>query len=131
MLVDPSYERTDGSAKLMRTVVVQELCCFAVTLLMVAGHYALLGSWYNPIWPIIYAVAVGVIALNEVRTLGAHRWTHQGEEMSFEDQLLDSVNYPHCPWISELWGPTSRWLEQSWNRGATWVSSQTLLAELI
>ena len=28
-----------------------------------------------------------------------------GSEMSFEEQLLDSVNYPHHSWISELWGP--------------------------
>ena len=25
--------------------------------------------------------------------------------MTFLDQLLDSVNYPHRPWITELWGP--------------------------
>ena len=25
--------------------------------------------------------------------------------MSFEEQLLDSVNYPERPWITELWGP--------------------------
>ena len=25
--------------------------------------------------------------------------------MEFLDQLLDSVNYPHNAWITELWGP--------------------------
>jgi fatty acid desaturase len=37
--------------------------------------------------------------------LGAHRWTGDGRELSFEEQLLDSVNYPYRAWITELWGP--------------------------
>ncbi|NND97858.1 MAG: fatty acid desaturase [Pirellulaceae bacterium] len=105
MLVDPTYERTDASPRLMRMVVLQEVCCFAVALTLVAGHWIATGQWFNPNWIVFYAVAQGVLVLNEVRTLGAHRWTHTGEEMSFEDQLLDTVNYPHAPWISELWGP--------------------------
>ncbi len=28
-----------------------------------------------------------------------------GRELSFEEQLLDSVNYPHRAWVTELWGP--------------------------
>jgi hypothetical protein len=26
--------------------------------------------------------------------------------LTFEQQLLDSCDYPHRPWITELWGPT-------------------------
>ena len=56
--------------------------------------------------PIIgYLLAVTLVTLNNVRTLGAHRWLGDGRELSFEEQLLDSVNYPHRPWITELWGP--------------------------
>ncbi|MGB7343184.1 MAG: fatty acid desaturase [Pirellulaceae bacterium] len=105
MLVDPTYERTDASPKVMRMVVLQEAACFLVTFGLVFGHRIVRGEWFNPAWLAFYAIALGVLVLNEIRTLGAHRWTHEGEEMSFEDQLLDSVNYPHCPWISELWGP--------------------------
>jgi fatty acid desaturase len=43
--------------------------------------------------------------LNHVRTLGAHRFAHRGEAMTFVDQLLDSVNYPRHPLISAIWGP--------------------------
>ncbi|QDT13724.1 fatty acid desaturase family protein [Planctomycetes bacterium K23_9] len=106
MLVDPSYERTDASPRVMRMVILQEAGCFVVTFLLVFGHRIFLGEWFDPAWIAIYAISLGVLTLNGVRTLGAHRWTHEGEEMSFQDQLLDSVNYPHCPWISELWGPT-------------------------
>jgi fatty acid desaturase len=52
-----------------------------------------------------YLTAVVVITLNNVRTLGAHRFRHQGEELTFVDQLLDSVNYPNHPLIAGLWGP--------------------------
>ena len=106
MLVDPSYERTDASPKLMRKVVIQEIGCFLIAFCLVFAYRLRTGDWFNPIWPGVYFVALGVLVLNEVRTLGAHRWKHTGEEMTFQEQLLDSVNYPHCPMISELWGPT-------------------------
>lgn len=106
MLVDPSYERTDQSPKVMRNVVLQEVACFAWGIFFFGSHYRMTGEWFNPMWAAGYAVALGLLVLNEFRTLGAHRWTNDEGEMTFEEQLLDSVNYPHSPWISELWGPT-------------------------
>lgn len=105
MLVDPSYERTDAKPKVLRMVVVQEFCCFLTATILICGPKLMTGNWFHPLWVVVYAVAVGVIVLNEVRTLGSHRWNHTGDEMSFQEQLLDSVNYPHFPMISELWGP--------------------------
>jgi fatty acid desaturase len=49
--------------------------------------------------------AVFIVALNALRTLGAHRWTSHGTEMTFVEQMLDSINYPHTPLISGLWAP--------------------------
>ncbi|QDT01875.1 Fatty acid desaturase [Rubripirellula lacrimiformis] len=105
MLVDPSYERTDASPKLMRTVVLQEACCFVWCVVLLSGHWFLTGQWFNPFWIVAYGVAQGLLVMNEVRTLGAHRWTNEEGEMTFEEQLLDTVNYPYSPWVSELWGP--------------------------
>ena len=105
MLVDPTYQRTDASPELMRTVVIQEVFCFLWCVVFLGRHYVLFGEWFDPFWIVGYCVALGILLLNEVRTLGAHRWTNQGGEMTFEEQLIDSVNYPHHPWISELWGP--------------------------
>jgi fatty acid desaturase len=48
---------------------------------------------------------VFVLTLNGLRTLGAHRYTNTGGEVTFLDQLLDSVNYPNRPFISALWAP--------------------------
>ena len=106
MLVDPTYERIDASSKgVMRMVVLQEFLVFTWCVIFATSHYVLTGEWYNPLWVVAYVVAVSLLVLNEIRTLGAHRWTNKHGEMSFEDQILDSVNYPHAPWISELWGP--------------------------
>lgn len=35
----------------------------------------------------------------------AHHYTNDGGELTFVDQLLDSVNYPNHPLFSELWAP--------------------------
>ena len=52
-----------------------------------------------------YLLSVYVMLLNNLRTLGAHRYTSGGHEGSFMDQLLDSINYPRHPLLSSLWGP--------------------------
>ena len=52
-----------------------------------------------------YLVSVCILFLNALRTLGAHRYTNDGGEVTFVDQLLDSVNYPNHPLLSALWAP--------------------------
>lgn len=106
MVVDPFYERGDASPELMRTVYLQEVLCFVWALCFLFRNYVSTGEFFNPIWVVAYAVSVGILVLNEVRTLGAHRWLNDKQhEMSFESQLVDSVNYPNHPILSELWGP--------------------------
>ncbi|TWU10169.1 Fatty acid desaturase [Allorhodopirellula heiligendammensis] len=105
MLVDPTYERPDASPKSMRIVILQEVLCFAWCVWFLIRGGIMRDTWIDPFWLVAYAVGVGILVLNEVRTLGAHRWTNQGGEMTFEEQLIDSVNFPSRPWITELWGP--------------------------
>ena len=53
-----------------------------------------------------YCLGASVFAVNAVRTLVAHRYENAGEgEMSFTDQMLDSVNNPGNRWITPLWAP--------------------------
>lgn len=40
----------------------------------------------------LYAITAGILLVNHVRTLAAHRYVALGEEISREGQLLDSVN---------------------------------------
>jgi fatty acid desaturase len=105
MVVDPFYQRTDLTPRLRRLILLQEGLCFAWCVWFLIRGGITRNEPIDPIWFNGYAVAVTLMLVNEFRTLGAHRWTGDGKPMSFEDQLLDSVNYPHAPWISELWGP--------------------------
>ena len=105
MVVDPFYQREDHSPDLMRTVYLQEALCFAWACVFLTRWYFRTGELFNPLWLVAYLVGVGILVLNEVRTLGAHRWLGHGQEMTFEQQLVDSVNYPNHPIAAELWGP--------------------------
>ncbi|MEM6364058.1 MAG: fatty acid desaturase [Planctomycetota bacterium] len=105
MIVDPFYERRDATSKVMRMVVFQEVLVFAWCVWFLIRGGLLRDQWLDPFWIIAYAVGVGILILNEIRTLGAHRWTNDGGVMTFEDQILDSVNYPNHAWATELWGP--------------------------
>ncbi|TFH26206.1 MAG: fatty acid desaturase [Myxococcales bacterium] len=59
--------------------------------------WALIGAAWAGMLPVswlvhLYVVAAGLLLVNHVRTLAAHRYIGLGEEMSREGQLLDSVN---------------------------------------
>lgn len=105
MVVDPFYKRKDVSASEAPVVYLQEVLCFAWGVWFLVRGGMVRGEWLDPFWLVAYATGVGLVTLNAVRTLGAHRWTGDGSEMTFDEQLIDSVNYPNHPWLSELWGP--------------------------
>ncbi len=105
MVMDPLYERQASGWSTARIMRMQEVACFLFCVAMILRGPLLHGVWLDGFWVQAYLVGVCMIVMNNVRTLGAHRWTGAGEELTFEEQLLDSVNYPHRPWITELWGP--------------------------
>ncbi len=103
MVIDPQFVRplpTRGELSVWR---LQEAATFG----SLVGAAALLAWGRLPpgFLPQAYATSVCVLLLNHVRTLGAHRYVHRREEVSFLDQLLDSVNYPSSLWMAELWAP--------------------------
>lgn len=124
LVMDPSYVRPLPSREVLRVWRLQELgsClfCWGVGILLVRGLLnpealesaiqlgkppALLGVL--PIGFLIqaYLTGVAVVLLNSIRTLGAHRFINDGREMTFVEQLLDSVNYPRRPLLTGLWAP--------------------------
>jgi fatty acid desaturase len=105
MVVDPFYQRPEASPELRRLILRQEFLCFLWCFWLVARAPLVKGVWFDWFWVLAYAMGVTITTINAIRTLGAHRWIGDGREMSFEDQLLDSVNYPYRGWITELWGP--------------------------
>lgn len=105
LVMDPTYIRPLPTRKTMRIIKLQELGCFLWCAGIVVIPPIVLGRWAIPFAVHAYLIGVFVVLLNSIRTLGSHRWQNEGGEMSFAEQLDDSVNYPHAPWISELWGP--------------------------
>ncbi len=105
LVVDILYMRGDFGPRARRNMLIQEAFCFAWCVALIVRGPITEGTLFGPFWLHAYALSVTLIALNNIRTLGAHRWVSDGRELSFEEQLLDSLNFPHRPWFTELWGP--------------------------
>jgi hypothetical protein len=106
MVMDPLYIRPLPTQKVRWTIYGQELLCFLWLVGIFASAWILHRRLPYPFLIQGYCTGVTIVFLNSIRTLGAHRWTNRGEdEMTFLEQVLDSVNYPHRAWITELWGP--------------------------
>jgi fatty acid desaturase len=103
MVIDPAYVRPLPTHREIKVWRLQEVACWLLAT-TVAG-LVLAGVLPFGLVVSAYAVSVGVMFLNAIRTLGAHRYRSNGEPITFINQLLDSVNYPHHPWIGELWAP--------------------------
>jgi fatty acid desaturase len=110
MVMDPKYIRPLPTKTVLRTIRLQELGCFLFIWSIVARMTMSYGIVFDePLSPMflvqVYCTGVFILAINALRTLGAHRWTSPGREMNFIEQMLDSINYPHNPLIGGLWAP--------------------------
>ena len=103
MVMDPTYIRPLPTRKVLRIFRLQEFLCFLWT----ASVATLLIAKVIPIGFLLtaYPLSVLILFFNAVRTLGAHRYANPGVEVTFLEQLLDSVNYPRRPLLTELWAP--------------------------
>jgi fatty acid desaturase len=110
MIMDPKYIRPLPTAKVRRMMRLQEVGCFLVVWFIVSRMFFHTGLIFSePLSPLFvvqaYAAGVFIMTINAIRTLGAHRWTSHGGEMTFIEQMVDSVNYPHNPLVGGLWAP--------------------------
>jgi fatty acid desaturase len=104
MVMDPSYIRPLPTRKVLKIFRLQEALCFA----WAAGVATVLITGRVPVGFLItaYLLSVLILFLNALRTLGAHRYINDGSgEVTFLDQLLDSVNYPRHPLTASLCMP--------------------------
>jgi len=105
MVIDICYLRGDFGPHARRIMRLQEGLVFLCCVGMVLRAPIVSGTLIDGFLLQSYLIAITLLLMNNVRTLGSHRWIGDGREMSFEEQLLDSVNYPYRPWFTELWGP--------------------------
>lgn len=99
--INPDFRRRPPEGKFARQVMWQELGACLWSIALIASIFLL--GWK----PLLVALAVfSVVAvLNQLRTLVAHLWENEGEQMTVTAQYLDSVNVPPpSPW-AELWAP--------------------------
>ena len=92
LVMDPRYLRPLPSPTKLWSIRVPEFLCFAWICGVAAVGISL--GWERLLGFLTQAYLTGVviILLNCVRTMGAHRFRSHGEESTFLDQLLDSVN---------------------------------------
>jgi fatty acid desaturase len=101
--INPQFRRRPPEGEHKRRWLLQEAACsvWAITIL------GLVASGTLPLreFAIFLAIAAGVMFLNQVRTLVAHLWENEGEQMSVTAQYLDSVNVPPPATLPVLWAP--------------------------
>jgi len=110
MIMDPMYIRPLPTKRTLLVMRLQELLCFLWIWFIVLRLTTSFGIIFNKPMPMtfllhVYLTGVFIVTINAVRTLGAHRWTSDGGQMTFVQQMLDSVNYPNNPVVGELWAP--------------------------
>ncbi len=105
LVIAPHYVRREPRQDELRIIRWQELGCFAWCLLVAVALPVLFQGRVVALLLQLYATSVFVLLLNALRTLAAHRYRSDGRPMPFPAQVLDSVNYPHRAWLSELWAP--------------------------
>jgi fatty acid desaturase len=105
LVMDPSYIRPLPSRRAQQIIRLQEVGCF----LWIAG-VAFVPKLLFDRWPITfvvlaYLISVVLIFLNSLRTLAAHRWQGDGQEVTFVEQFLDTVTIDSASPIERLIHP--------------------------
>jgi fatty acid desaturase len=102
LVINPHYVRAPLTKKDARSMLAMEIACFVLwgTLVTLVAL-----GWISIRWPLTWGgVAATVLFVNQVRTLGAHRYRGGGEQLDVVVQLLDSVNV-EGGLLTELWAP--------------------------
>jgi fatty acid desaturase len=103
LVINPSYRRPMPKGNQARRWVKQEAATGAFFWLVAAG--VLLG-WIPTLWIVQwYFVAAGILVVNQVRTLAAHGYENEGEQVDTVGQLLDSINLRGIPVLTALVAP--------------------------
>ncbi|MEO9470447.1 fatty acid desaturase [Parasphingorhabdus sp.] len=103
LIINPEFRRKNPEGDLRKRWLVSEIAAsiWAISLLaLVAANIIPLRAFL-----IFLAIMSGSVVLNQIRTLVAHLWENDGEEMTVTAQYLDSVNVPPPATLPALWAP--------------------------
>lgn len=103
LAINPQFRRRmpEGEAlvRFNRTDAAASIWAVALVVMVAVGIISLRG------FAIGFAIGSAVAVLNQVRTLVAHLWENEGEQMTVTAQYLDSVNVPPPALLPGLWAP--------------------------
>lgn len=89
-VIDLSYRRTIRSQDPLFWWGAMEVACHLRAVVLVYVLVSGVEPWYNAL--LIWSVASAILLMNHVRTLAAHRYRSEGETMTLEGQMLDSID---------------------------------------
>ena len=103
LVINPRYRRRQPGGRQAVRWTLQELGAGVYSWL----YLGLLASGtVSPDWAVRwYAMAAGILVLNHLRTLGAHRYENLGGQLDVVGQLRDSVNLRGLPGATALLAP--------------------------
>ena len=103
LAINPLFRREMPTGAQARLWLWLEALCsvWAVTLvgLTIVGIISPAVFWTG------LALGSAVALVNQIRTLAAHHWENEGEEMTPTEQFLDTVNVPPPATLPMLWAP--------------------------
>lgn len=103
LLINPEFRRRAPEGQFAREWAWQEAGASLWAMTLIAGTVSGLFPWRA------VAIFLGILGLvmlvNQVRTLVAHLWENDGDELSVTAQFLDTVNVPPPGLLPELWAP--------------------------
>ncbi len=103
LVINPDYHHPTPQGRQALRWMIQEAATALVFWLVVVGG---LRGWIAPHWLLHwYIVATGVLLVNQVRTLAAHRYDSDGTPLDSTGQLLDSVTLNGWPIPTVLAAP--------------------------
>src|SRR5262245_22261484 len=105
LVMDPTYVRSLPTGASLRHIRLQELGCFLYLVACVTVPVVFFHRWPIPLAIQAYATAVVLVMMNCLRTLASHRWSSEGNEVTFVQQMLDSVTMDNDSPLAVLLNP--------------------------
>lgn len=100
---NPGYRRELPPNERRGSWVAMELLCFAILATVLGLAIAGVIPWAT--LAELYVLGMYAAGLNWIRNLVAHRYTNPGRQMTYVEQLEDSINIPGHPVLTELLFP--------------------------
>jgi len=105
LVMDPTYIRPAPTPVARRNIRLQELACFLWLVACITVPVFFLHRWPIPFAVQAYATGVVLIFMNCLRTLASHRYTSEAKEVTFVEQMLDSVTMDNDSPLAMLINP--------------------------